>query len=67
MENNRNFLRFFDKEQYEKEVPESDEKKKKPFPSFQKPYDDQQPLIELVSPKNFTIGKKPFLDVLNKE
>ena len=36
MENNRKFLRFFDKEEYKKAVPESDQEKKKPNPYFRK-------------------------------
>lgn len=66
MENNRKFLRFFDKDEYERVVPESDEQKKKPFPLFQKEYAEDSNLIDLVSPENFKIGKTPFLDVLNK-
>ena len=66
MENNRRFLHFFDKDEYEKVVPESDEKKDKPFPLFQKPYDEKKPLIDLIPPKKFEIGKKSFLDVINR-
>ena len=49
-----------DKEEYEKVVPESDEKKERPFPLFQKPYDETKPLIDLIHPEKFIIGKKPF-------
>ena len=66
MEDNRRFLHFFDKDEYEKVVPESDEKKDKPFPLFQKPYDEKKPLIDLIPPKKFEIGKKSFLDVINR-
>ncbi len=66
MENNRKFLRFFDKDEYERVVPESDEQKQKPFPLFQKKYAEDAKLVELVSPEDFKIGKTPFLDVLNK-
>ena len=66
MESNRRFLHFFDQDEYEKEVPESDEKKNKPFPLFQKPYDEKKPLIDLVPPEKFIIGKKSFLDVINR-
>jgi len=48
MESNRRFLHFFDQDEYEKEVPESDEKKNKPFPLFQKPYDETKSLIDLI-------------------
>lgn len=66
MEANRRFLHFFDKDEYEKVVPESDEKKKKPFPLFQKPYDEEKPLIDLIPPENLKVGKKPFIDVINR-
>ena len=66
MESNRRFLHFFDKDEYEKLVPESDEKKKKPFPLFQKDYDQNTKLIDLIPPENFKIGKNSFLDVINK-
>jgi len=66
MEKNRRFLRFYDKDEYEELVPESDEKKKRPFPSFQKAYDEKKPLIDLIPPEKFEIGKKSFLDVINR-
>ena len=66
MENNRKFLRFFDNDEFDKRVPESDEQKKKPFPLFQKEFTDDSKLIDLISPEKFQIGKKPFLDVLNR-
>jgi SagB-type dehydrogenase family enzyme len=66
MKNNRNFLRFFDKVEYDKVVPESDEEKNMPFPLFQKEYPKDANLVELISPENFKIGKTPFLDVLNR-
>lgn len=66
MESNRRFLFFFDKDEYEKVVPESDEKKNRPFPLFQKPYDETKPLIDLIPPEKFEIGKKSFLDVINR-
>lgn len=66
MEANRRFLHFFDKDEYRKVVPESDETKKKPFPIFEKPYDENKPLIDLILPENFKIGKNPFLNVINR-
>ncbi|MFW9878080.1 MAG: SagB/ThcOx family dehydrogenase [Candidatus Thorarchaeota archaeon] len=66
MKNNRKFLRFFDKVEYDKVVPESDEEKNMPFPLFQKEYPKDAELVELISPENFKIGTTPFLDVLNK-
>jgi SagB-type dehydrogenase family enzyme len=66
MEDNRRFLRFFDREDYEKMVSDSDEKKNLPFPLFQKEYNESEPLIDLISPNDFKIGQVPFLDVVNK-
>ena len=65
MENNRRFLHFYDKDEYEELVPESDETKKRPFPLFQKAYDEKKPLIDLIPPEKFDIGKKSFLNVIN--
>jgi SagB-type dehydrogenase family enzyme len=63
---NRKFLRFpNNQEEYNKIVPESDEKKKLPFPLFQKPYPSDTALIDLPSPKNFNIGKVSFIDLVN--
>jgi SagB-type dehydrogenase family enzyme len=66
MEDNRRFLRFYDREDYETIVPDSDEKKKLPFPLFQKEYNESEQLINLISPKDFKIGKVPFLEVVTK-
>jgi SagB-type dehydrogenase family enzyme len=61
----RRFLKFFDSEEYDEHVPESDEKKKVPPPLFQQPYPKDARLIDLVSPEEFTIGRAPFLDLVN--
>ncbi|MFX1448756.1 MAG: SagB/ThcOx family dehydrogenase [Promethearchaeota archaeon] len=66
MESNRHFLHFFNREEYEIAVPKSDEKKNKPFPLFQKPYDEKKPLIDLIPHEEFTIGKKPFIITINR-
>ena len=66
MEKNRRFLQFYDKDEYEKVVPESDEKKQIKFPLFQKAYDEKKPLIDLIPPEKFEIGKKTFIDVINR-
>ncbi|NPD87686.1 MAG: SagB/ThcOx family dehydrogenase [Asgard group archaeon] len=65
MNSNRKFLRFFDSEEYEKVVPESDEQKKVAPPLFQQPYPEDAKLIDLIPPEKFTIGKTPFLDLVN--
>ena len=65
MKDRRDFLRFFDKEEYEVKVPKSDEQKKIPPPSFQREYTENAPLIDLVAPEDFKIGKTPFLNVVN--
>lgn len=38
MENNRKLLRFFDREDYQKTVPKSDQANNKPVPLFEKEY-----------------------------
>jgi SagB-type dehydrogenase family enzyme len=66
MEENRQFLHFFDKKEYAKVVPESDESKNKPFPLFQKPFNETKKLIDLISPKKFEIGNISFSEVVNR-
>lgn len=66
MKERRNFLRFFDAEEYEDVVPESDERKKIPPPLFQQPYPKDAPLIDLISPDDLSIGQTPFLDIVSK-
>ena len=53
---NRDFLRFFDSDEYENKVPESDEEKKITPPLFQQPYPEDAQLIDLITPENFSIG-----------
>lgn len=65
MKERRKFLHFFDSEEYEEVVPESDEKKKIAPPLFQQPYPDDASLIDLISPDEFKIGMTPFLDLVN--
>jgi len=65
MNSNRKFLHFFDSEDYEKEVPQSDEQKKIDPPLFQQPYPKDAKLIDLIPPDEFSIGKAPFLDLVN--
>jgi len=65
MKEGRRFLRFFDSEEYDEHVPESDEKKKVPPPLFQQPYPENALLIDLVPPDEFSIGRAPFLDLVN--
>ncbi len=65
MKEGRKFLHFFDSEEYDEIVPESDEKKKVPPPLFQQPFPEDAPVIDLIPPDEFTIGKAPFLDLVN--
>ncbi|TFG95867.1 SagB/ThcOx family dehydrogenase [Candidatus Thorarchaeota archaeon] len=65
MKERRKFLHFFDSEEYKEVVPESDEQKKVSPPLFQQPYPEDSPLIDLIPPNDFTIGKAPFLDLVN--
>ncbi len=65
MNERREFLRFFDSEDYKEKVPESDEQKKLTRPKFQQPYPQDASLIDLKHPDELTIGKVPFLDIVN--
>jgi SagB-type dehydrogenase family enzyme len=44
----------------------SDQAKNLPPPPLQKPYPDDAPLIDLVKPEDFKIGKMPLIDIINK-
>ncbi|MFW9875119.1 MAG: SagB/ThcOx family dehydrogenase [Candidatus Thorarchaeota archaeon] len=66
MESNRQFLHFYNRDEYKKVVPTSDEEKKRPFPLFQKPYDEKESLIDLIPSESFKIGNKPFIVVANR-
>jgi SagB-type dehydrogenase family enzyme len=65
MKERRKFLHFFDSEDYDKLVPESDEQKKVSPPLFQRPFPEDASLIDLVPPDKITIGKAPFLELVN--
>ncbi|MFX1580432.1 MAG: SagB/ThcOx family dehydrogenase, partial [Promethearchaeota archaeon] len=65
MKEGRRFLHFFDADEYEDIVPESDEKKKIPPPLFQQPFPEDASLIDLIPPDEFSIGKASFLDLVN--
>lgn len=65
MKENRKFLRFYDSEEYDNVVPQSDEQKKIIPPLFQQPYPENAKLIDLITPDKFTIGNTPFLDLVN--
>ena len=65
MKERREFLHFLDSEEYKELVPESDEQKKVPPPLFQQPFPENAPLIDLVPPDEFAIGRAPFLDLVN--
>ena len=65
MENNRKFLRFLDREEYQKAVPESDQKKNKPIPLLEKEYPQDAVLIDLISSEELNIGNQPFFKVLH--
>ncbi len=65
MEIRRNFLKFFDREEYKKVVPESDQQKNIPVPPIQRSYPENAKLIDLIPPEEFKIGYAPFLDIVN--
>ncbi|MFW9910171.1 MAG: SagB/ThcOx family dehydrogenase [Candidatus Thorarchaeota archaeon] len=64
MKDRREFLYFFDSEDYEQVVPESDEKKKVPPPPFQQPFPEDAHLIDLIPPNELAIGRAAFLDII---
>jgi SagB-type dehydrogenase family enzyme len=66
MKEGRKFLRFFDSEEYDNIVPESDEKKKISPPSFQQPIPENAHLIDLIPPEEFSIGMTSFIDLVNR-
>jgi SagB-type dehydrogenase family enzyme len=65
MSEGRKFLHFLDAEEYEEAVPESDEKKRLPRPAFQQPVAENAHLVNLVPPEDLSIGRTPFLDLVN--
>lgn len=57
---------MWDEEKYTKEFPESDQKKNLPQPPMQKDYPKEAESIDLVPPKEITIGNLPFREVVNR-
>jgi len=53
-------------EDYVKSVPETDQQKKLPNMPYQKSFPEDAELIDLISPDDFTIGKVPFLELVNE-
>jgi len=45
---------------------ESDQDKGVPYPPLQKPYPNDAQLFDLVPPKDFSVGNKPLLDLVNR-
>ncbi len=66
MNERRKFLHFYDSEEYKEVVPESDEQKKVAAPLFQQPFPEGCPLFDLIPPDKITIGRAPFLDLVNR-
>ncbi len=61
----RKFLRFYNRENYETEITDSDQTKKLAKPPAELDYDKNISLIDLVSPEDIKIGSKSFTEVLN--
>jgi SagB-type dehydrogenase family enzyme len=61
----RNFLRFFDQEEYEKNVPESDQAKKILSPPMELPYPSNAELIDLVPVEELKTTQITFLSIVN--
>ncbi|MFW9994140.1 MAG: SagB family peptide dehydrogenase [Candidatus Odinarchaeota archaeon] len=66
MQNDRSFLKMWDEDRYEKEFPDSDQKKKKPQPRPQKDCPAGAEVLSLVPPGKITSGNRPFSVVVNK-
>ena len=45
---------------------ETDQRKKIPSPPVQKPYPEEAELIDLVEPKDFTVGNMPLIEAINR-
>lgn len=44
----------------------TDQRQRKPHPTPQKPAPDEAPLIELVSPRDFSVGQMPLLEAMRR-
>ena len=64
MQNDRKFLKSDRWEEW-REV-ETDQRKRVPPPPPQKPYDEGVVLIDLVAPKNMTVGSMPLIEVIER-
>ena len=65
IQSRRNFLRFYNQENYQKFVPESDQDKKLPIPPLEIPYPANSILIDLIHPDNLKISQTSFLAIVN--
>jgi SagB-type dehydrogenase family enzyme len=61
----RKFLRFFNQEDYEKNVPKSDQAKKISGPPIELPYPSDAELIDLVPPEELKTTETSFLSIVN--
>ena len=61
---NRKLLKY-DWDFWNEENPKNSQEQPLPFPTFEKEYPNDAPLIDLILPENFTIGKIPLIDVMN--
>ncbi len=66
MKESRQFLRFFDMEDLQKAVPQSDQGKQVPDVPLQKSFPEDAELIDLIPPNDFTVGQVPFLELVNE-
>ena len=61
----RKFLRFYNKDDYEKKVPQSDQEKKLPSPELEFEFPPDANLIDLVPPENLKTQQSTFLSIVN--
>ena len=66
MESMESYRKFLKAERWDEwEELETDQRKKNPPPPPQKPYSKGATLIELINPKNLTIGNMPLIEAIS--
>ena len=61
----RKFLRFYNQDEYEKKVPQSDQEKKLPSPELELSFPPGANLIDLIAPENLKTQQSTFLSIVN--
>ena len=61
----RKFLKFYNQDDYERNVPESDQSKKITRPPIELPYPEDAQLIDLIAPEDMNTYQTTFLSLVN--